>query len=332
MELLYSRRDDKNVDDFKFEAREVLFFDHKRFFNHIQTWSLPLLIGLLTFYKRIKKDKGILMLLTLLISFWWMLIFAAGARGTSVSVLCSLLVLIVAFKKDTLQLLKNGTLTFFSGGIFYIILFKLIPTESTSIPVLRSTDSGRFEMWENAIELWTQNPIFGVGPMHYAKIRGGEPYFAAPHNFYLQFLSEWGLIAFLAFIILIIIFLVMINKNYSNKKRNMPNKTIYLAFAWSITSAFIHSFFSGVFNTPMSQMWLVLVLAWFIGYKRNEIKCLVSNSRFNYLKMAFILLTTILVSLVYNDVINISTSYTEYLNTYPDSIFNPRFWVQGLFD
>lgn len=311
-------------------GKEVLYFDHKRFFNHTQTWSLPILLGLVTYYQNI-KNKPITIALTILVSCWWMLIFASGGRGSIVGITGAFILIIIISKKEAFHLLKNVVVTVTLGAVFYFILFKILtPTGADKIPFLRSTDSGRFGMWDKAIEMWMQSPFFGAGPMHYAKITT-EPYFAHPHNFYIQILSEWGLIGLIGFMVLGFIFIKMIHENYFNTERNLSNQLIYLVFTWSILAAFIHAFFSGVMMTPMSQMWLVIMAAWFVGYNRYD--NLIPKRSFNYLHLVYLVLLIIVLLLAIDDVFSLTEKYEEYATKYPaETRLNPRFWVQGLFE
>lgn len=320
------------IDGIEFQGKETLFFTHRRFFNHTQTWTLPLLVGFLCFYRNKYPDrKTIIYLLTALVSFWWMLIFASGGRGSTLSIILSLVILAVLWRKDLLPFLRQGVISLSAGVLSYFVFFKLIPASNVADPLLRSSDSGRFGMWETALNMWIQNPFFGVGPMHYSQIKS-IPSFAHPHNFYIQFLSEWGLLAFITLAVLLFLLVKFILKNYPDENQKFQTKFLYIAATWALLAAFIHAFFSGVFHTPMSQIWFVLICAWLLGFKRKENS--VSN-RFNinkYSSVAFLVLLLSVSLLLNDDVLNIYQGYESYLNRFPESKFYPRFWGQGLFD
>ncbi len=65
-----------------------------------------------------------------------------------------------------------------------------------------SSGSGRFEIWNNALELFTIHPLFGVGWYNFlfynANFYGGKNYV---HNTFLEVLVELGLIGFLIYLI-----------------------------------------------------------------------------------------------------------------------------------
>jgi putative inorganic carbon (hco3(-)) transporter len=320
------------IDGVELKGKEVLFFVHKRFFNHTQTWTLPILIGLLLFYlNKNRKEKVAHIFIFILISFWWMLIFASGARGSFIALFSALLVILLFFRKDVFPFIKTAAGTSMVGGIFYYLFFRVIASDG--IPIIRTSDSGRFQMWERAIDLWLNEPLFGIGPLQYAKIINSTPYFSHPHNFYIQFLTEWGLIAFVSLVLMLFVFYKMIIGNFKNTHRNPANKIIYIAFVWAITSALIHASLSGVMHTPLSQIWLILICAWLIGHSKTTNKNSLSkykNSKYGYI--IYLILLIVLISIITNDISSLTSSYEEYLNKYSGHSLYSRFWEQGLFE
>jgi hypothetical protein len=317
------------IDGEELRGKEVLYFVHRRFFNHTQTWTLPILLGVLSFYQLKNNKQVISYSLFSLITFWWMLVIASGGRGTFVSVVFSLVLLFFFWRKEVFPILKNTFSTLLSGGLLYLVLYKLIPGTATASPILRTTDSGRFEMWARAIEMWIQHPIFGAGPLHYARIID-EPYASHPHNFYLQFLSEWGIISFLTLALLIAVLIVSVFNNFHNAKRNNQNKFFYIGVSWALLSALTHSFFSGVMHTPMSQIWLVLVLAWLIGFNRNQHSVNIRLPFYRSKNLLLIILTLIVLLMSVGDILSLTEYYSIYMAQYPGESFYPRFWNEGL--
>jgi len=317
------------IDGEELHGKEVLYFVHRRFFNHTQTWTLPILLGVLS-YNQFKKNKQVITYsLFSLITFWWMLVIASGGRGTFVSVIFSLFLLLFLWRKEVFPFVKNAFATLLGGGLLYLVLYKLIPGTATASPILRTSDSGRFNMWSRATEMWYQNPLFGVGPLHYAKIID-EPNASHPHNFYLQFLSEWGIIAFLALAILIALLIVSVFNNFQKEKRNSQNKIFYIGVTWALLSALTHSFFSGVMHTPMSQIWLVLILAWLIGFNRKSHSVNISSPFYRSRNLVVIILALIVLFMSVGDILSLTENYSTYIDRYPEKYFYPRFWNEGL--
>lgn len=310
-------------------GKEVLYFDNIRFFNHTQIWTLPLLVGLLTYFQRNNLNKLIGVLLFLLISFWWMLLLVTAGRGAAFGIIVSLCMITILWKKDMYALLKNAVLTFVTGGALYYFLF-IFPVDSIAQTIFR-IESSRPYRFIGALEVWWQNPIFGLGPMHYAEIDKSQ-FVGHPHNFYLQLLSEWGIIAFIAFLSLIFVGLKFVYKNYEITNTLSNNRIIYSTFTWSLMAGLIYAFFSGVMMTPMSQMWFVLIAAWFLGYRRKSITNHVISIRYNHLYLLYFFFLFIVIWMVSYDVFNLTEIYEKYLTDYPHQSFKPRFWVQGLFE
>lgn len=318
------------------KGREVLYFVNKRFFNHTQTWTLPILTGLLLMlYKKRPQDFILHSLLFLAVSFWWMLIFASGGRGSTVALISSLLIIAILFRKEAVVMIKITGATFISGGVLYFLFFRLFSMDG--IPMMRSAKNVnlRLQSWEQASELWMQSPLFGMGPMHFASMQNmidSIPWSAHPHNFYLQILAEWGVIAFLALAVLFFMAGKMVIMNFSKNKRNSPNRIIYISVTWSMAAALIHAFVSGVLVTPMSQIWFILIGAWLLGISMRESLMKGKFYRINYMRYVYLLLLGLVLFLTYEDILTLKSLYSEYMATYPDDQFFPRFWGQGLFE
>lgn len=301
-----------------YEDNDVLHFLNRRFFNHIQTWITPLLTSLLVIQKESLKKRNALFLL---LSFWWMLIFASGARGTGVALISALLFLLLFFKSKLSQLFNYTLKSMIIGYLLYKILYFINPKNS-GIGIkdfFRTGDSGRYEIWEWGFNAWIQNPIFGIGPMHVANSNNRIDH-AGLHNFYLQFLTEWGVLAFILLCVLLIIFLLFITKKIMRSCINKRNTIVYFGFYWSIIAALIHGFVSGIFTTPISQIWGILILTWFMGFTVNEGKTY--SIRRSMLSVLYILLVTILVAILLS---------IQFLDSTNMSTLYPRFWGQGKF-
>lgn len=270
--------------------------------------------------------------------FWWMLVFAADARGTLLAAVISSGIVIYLFRKK----IKQWIFYYFGGmglGLLsYLILFKLITTEGRSV-LSRYGDSGRFEMWENALNLIVVNPFLGVGPMHYADITNGFK-FAAPHNIYLQIISEWGIPVVLILTLLIgygiFKWLDFCGKERDNKQENSLSLITLAALTGSILAGGIHGFFSGIINTPLSQLIMIIVIAWIIGLyrKRNEKNGLPVAEpvriRTYLLRLACVIILIFTFITVKKQISTLNESRQFYLEQSESRILYPRFWDQGL--
>lgn len=317
------------IDGYEFKSRNVLFFENRRIFNHTQTIVFPILIGLLSYSKQIKLDPKIRALLFVLISCWWMLTLASGSRGTIISVISPLLFIGILWKKEIFNFVKITFSSVITGSALYYILFKVIPKAESGITVLRSSDTNRFTLWGKALNHWLDNPLLGIGPMQFAKLKG-EPFYASPHNFYLQILSEWGLFAFLLLIGILFLVLKRFYFDLTEIKRSKRNRIIYISIVWSFLALLVDANFGGTLNTPIVQIWFVLIVTWLVS--QDHINQSIKYRRYAKIKYVYIILITIMLYLNYDDIVGLSERYNEYMINYPESGYYPRFWKQGLIE
>jgi len=319
------------IGDTLHRGEEVLNFTHKRFFNHIQTWTLPLIISAVLYFKNNKLYRNLLLVLLVC---WWCLVFASGARGTITAFVLACLVLIFLFRKRSYSYLSFAGIGVVGGLVSYWLLFKVI-VPSESLPVARMSDSGRLGMWDKALEMWLSNPILGAGPMHYAVIKG-EPYFAHPHNFYLQFLAEWGILALMGFLVLLISYFLFFKKRFMSeglKVREMSykNTAVYMGMTGSLLGGFLHAGVSGVFHTPMSQIWMVLIIAWFLSLwnRYHDSHSVIKISK-KYFAIFYMVLVAGLLYSASPYLSKLDKEHVQYRSDFEDAKLYPRFWEQGL--
>lgn len=311
-----------------------LGFVHVRFLNHLHTWSLPLFALMVVSIP--KRKWAVKYSVFVLSALWWMLVFAADARGTMLSSTLSFVFVVLLFRKQIIEWIKVFAGGAAAGLIFYFFFFKFLQTGGKTI-MSRYGDSGRLQMWENALNLILQNPFFGVGPMHYADYTHGFP-FAAPHNIYLQFASEWGLIAFGILVFICIssyIAWIKFCRGEIKKGDDSIQLSVMAALTASITAAAIHGFFSGIINTPMSQVLMVIVLGWAIGFYQTK-KTVINGAGQEFKWRTVIAKTTILIAVIYTGSITwysyqrLDESRQIYLDQSDRTILYPRFWDHGI--
>ncbi|MEX1011105.1 MAG: O-antigen ligase family protein [Balneolaceae bacterium] len=320
------------MDGEMWSPKEVLYFANRRFFNHTQTWTLPILIALLALWHRKGYSRRVLWALFFSISLWWALLLASGGRGTLFGVLLSLVLLWLLFGRQVTRMAVQTLGSLGVGWVLYTVLFRWIPDVMEGAPIARIGSSGRYALWERSIEQWISAPFFGIGPMHFARMTGENPTLAHPHNFYLQFLSEWGALATAGLICLLYLSARGALRYGKAGIFREENRLIYIGMFWAMLAAWIHAGFSGVMHTPLSQIWLLLIAAWLIGYARYN-----GSDRQPVLPAAaaalLILMFTVIV-FVYAvpEIGSLSEGYKEYLERFEHRNLYPRFWEQGLFE
>lgn len=311
-------------------------FINRRFFNHLQTWSLPLLTLLVLYIpKRYWAFSKISFVIT---SGWWMLAFASGARGTLLASFLTLAFTFFMYKDKAKKWLRTYSISASIGLALYIVFFKFLPiNNSTGLTFMRTNSSGRFEVWEYAFRLIVQNPFFGVGPMHYAVYKT-EVLVAAPHNIYLQFFTEWGIIAGILFLGVVAVgcykWFTQTNKVIHSSPPDSDKVNIRVALTASLMAGLIHGLFSGIINTPLSQIMMVLLLAWMIGLsvsgkKKNEPQTVKSWKRYSLVGVS-LLAAGFLVWSYATHIPNLKESRYKFIKVTQSYRLAPRYWDQGI--
>lgn len=320
-----------------------LGFSNYRFFNHLQTWSLPLLVFGYQYYR---KDliPGLRYLLLFFISSWWMLVFASDARGTMLASVCSLIFVGLLYKKKAYDFLKIYGATAFAGLTLYLVLF-LYPASGGKEILTRFHDSGRFEVWLLALDQILQNPWLGLGPMHFNYVPN-NPLLKAPHNIILQFAAEWGIPALLLFAGLSLgafYFFVKQSLDLSTDEAKSDDINLRITFIVSLTAGLVHALFSGIYNTPLSQLLGTIIIGAIVGEYfwasgKNLFQERKERSITLYLLIAFLFINTAFVSIkAGSDIPYLQEREQMFLEKYRSQSekydrlgFYPRFWKQGL--
>jgi hypothetical protein len=188
---------------------ELIFgFDNIRFFNHIQTISLPLLI-LLAAWNSADNRRWPYFVAFLIASLWWALLFLSAGRGTLLGIVAGGISTAWYLRSRGKQWYRELIKTCCAGLGFYIAICYLIPLcvglrpfGLFSTVLARTTTnltSGRMELWWRAVELICSHPLLGAGPLHFAHYAVDVQAGAHPHSWTLQIGAEWGLPALICF-------------------------------------------------------------------------------------------------------------------------------------
>jgi putative inorganic carbon (hco3(-)) transporter len=258
-------------------ARDIsLGFDNYRFLNHVQTIALPLL-GLLVLLSRPGSRTSKLWFVTA--ACWWALLFATGGRGAFMGIVGGCAAAALVMGHPARRFAKLMSVLALAGLAIHIVFFMGIPAMMGMDPFglfgslaersLERPTSGRMELWLRALELIGTNPLLGVGPVHFAyyPLTGALP--ANPHNFVLQFGSEWGIPATL-------VLLAMLARGVMSLARlrsaiaasDLAHHTILGAFFATAIAILLDSLVSSLIVMPLSQLMLALFLGMATGWCR----------------------------------------------------------------
>ena len=254
----------------------ALPFANIRFFNHMQTATLPLLILLCCITSRHARLR---LLWWGMSAYWWMAIFATTGRGTLAGIVAGSVVVAVLRRRQALPYLKAAVLSAGLGLVAYFVFLVVIPYlaggsafGAFSYAIDRTAAdpaSGRSILWHRAIELIKQHPLLGVGPMHFAHNAGDLHIGAHPHDWVMQIASEWGIPAFLCLCTALgIAGRSLLRTGGMLEPEDKTNQTICSALVAGAATILVDGLVSGLFVMPQSQLAIALFLGCAIGWCR----------------------------------------------------------------
>ncbi|MDZ7715009.1 MAG: O-antigen ligase family protein [Balneolaceae bacterium] len=249
-------------------------FTNPRFLNQVQSWVMPLALAIGWYYWIYKKESSYRWVMPLLLGVWLAFIIDTGGRGTALGISAGFLVILFLYIKNKSGfLMYNLAIIAISYGINYLFLDDVVEYKGRSLE--RISSSGRLDNWMELLPEIFSQPLLGYGPMHYASL-ALENSWGHPHNWFLQFSYEWGLVVS---IVVAYIFFSSIFRFGNHIKTGIKPDTVAtkmywvkIGLLWSLIAATIHGLVSGIIVMPMSQMWFVLIVGISLGIYLKEKK------------------------------------------------------------
>ena len=254
----------------------ALPFGNIRFFNHMQTATLPLLILLCCVTP---KASPLRLVWWCLSAYWWMAILATTGRGTLMGMAGGCICVAVLRHRHAIPYLKTAALTAAFGMLGYVLFLVVIPYLA-GVPALGALRyavdrtaadpaSGRGILWHRAIELILQHPLLGAGPMHFAHNAGDLHIGAHPHDWIMQIASEWGIPAFLCLCACLVhAGRALLRTGAGLAPTDGLNQAMCSALVAGGAAILFDGLVSGLFVMPQSQLAIALYLGCAIGWCR----------------------------------------------------------------
>jgi O-antigen ligase len=213
-------------------------------------------------------------------------------------------------------------------GILVFALFVVGPAGSVAsgtVPMLSErlhTLSSRDLLWTLSWTSITQNPLLGLGPMHFATLSNYAG--AHPHNWPLQIASEWGLPA----LGLVLFALVRGVRRVRSSPESGSDLSCSATFAVAI--ALVYGLVDGNLVMPVSQTAGALALGFTLGSlpapeslrEYRPIQSLISGT-------AAAAAIAIVISHALGSYSEQSETSSAFQTQYPGAPLTPRFWEQG---
>lgn len=311
-------------------------YENPRFFNHVQTLSLPLLAaysvwpGATRLVRRLAAATAVLHVL--------LLCFFLG-RATIVGVTVATLLVCLLLREK--RLLKAFIIYAGAGVLLYGIGFKILPAlfDISNVPAFRDpaergSIDARLYLWRIALEAMHDHPWLGLGPMHFAHTLNREA--AHPHNIYLQVASEFGVPFALISLGLLIHWL---RARWSQLRAVAASSAAQIEIGCfiGICAALIDGLFSGNFVMPLSQSWLALCIGLLVASPLHQhptdspsITGTQQRSAIPALNMAACAALVLILASMAQEVTR--TEVTLLRGTSSSTAhYSPRFWLDGWF-
>lgn len=312
-----------------------LYFAHPRFYNHLQTWLMPVLAALPWVFSR---RRPLVVLVLGLLALQWALLFLSGGRGSLLALLLTHgLAAAALWRHRPGWLGVQAAALVLGAGLFWFPWggngdeAPNTDGSPTSMAVQQSLDritsghsSGRTTLWRVAWEAGRDEPWLGLGPGRYACI-APQGMGNHPHSFPLQLWAEWGAPA-TVLMALIAGWLALAALRSAWRGRLDPGSTLQQALTISLLAAAVHAAFSGVLMAPASQAAAVLVGGWLIGHS-----CLPSRPA-GPVRLSSVLAATAAALALWMALFAMMESQRLHAGAWPGSAsetLSPRFWQLG---
>ncbi|WP_119967823.1 O-antigen ligase family protein [Shewanella japonica] len=280
-----------------------------RFFNQLQVMLIPML-----FFPIFKSSyQKYITVSILILSLHWVVLLQSEARGAILSLICaSGLICFFISRNNRRKFISTSAKGLALGIMFWLIFIIIIPSWLMDIEnlQLRTSSSGRIDLWLFSLKSVMDSVWFGFGPMSFAWAEGKPLYNAHPHNSVVQLLYECGLITCSILVIGVIYYLSQSMRKLREEKLQM-NAPALLSFLAGI----IYSLFSGIIVMPFSQIMLVFFAA--VIYQKEGA---------SYNRIEINVLIILLISTLIGCYVILSTYQHEQLLP---ALF-PRMWLHGL--
>jgi O-antigen ligase len=231
-----------------------------RFFNQLQVMVIPVLF-LPFFNQNLAKFRNVSLIV---ISLHWAVLLQTEARGGLLSlILASSLIMLFLGTDSRKQFFVTLLKTMLLGIGLWFVFIIVIPywlMESANFQI-RTSSSGRLDLWLYSLESIPERVFLGFGPMSFTWAEGKPLPHAHPHNAVMQLLYEYGVISCIACI------LWVTSRAYNKLQALTQVENVSLCpIIYAVLSALIYSLFSGVVVMPFAQILLVFLVAVLVQY------------------------------------------------------------------
>ncbi|MGJ5773052.1 O-antigen ligase family protein [Pseudomonas aeruginosa] len=211
----------------------------------------------------------------------------------------------------------------FVGLALYFLLMVALPTwlgiDMTLMSGMRSGLSLRDVLWRDAWGMFVAHPLLGVGPMHFSAVPNSVG--AHPHQMLLQWFAEWGGVAGLLVVGLMILGLLR-GARYLREQGDPMDAGLWLA----LVSVLVLAQVDGVFVMPFTQTVLALLVG--IAMARWSKPVVPSPAQRWLCRGLAVVVIVVLGRVLLLEVPGLTAAEERYLEIHGGGEA-PRFWIQG---
>ncbi|WP_235580826.1 O-antigen ligase family protein [Pseudomonas aeruginosa] len=230
-------------------------FSNVRTMGQFQAMLLPLMAALGLYLRETGRFR-LSWLVMLLLAIQWCISFALAGRGLWLGFAVAHLALCWIGPVGRRFLIVQLSAAFV-GLALYFLLMVALPTwlgiDMTLMSGMRSGLSLRDVLWRDAWGMFVAHPLLGVGPMHFSAVPNSVG--AHPHQMLLQWFAEWGGVAGLLVVGLMILGLLR-GARYLREQGDPMDAGLWLA----LVSVLVLAQVDGVFVMPFTQTVLALLV------------------------------------------------------------------------
>lgn len=249
----------------------LIGYDNGRFFNHVQTSMLPLLV-LATLQPN--RSRWTVRLAWVGLIGGLALLAVSEGRATGLTLCVGAAVGLVLLRASAMAYVRHLAIGVVGAAVVYALLFVALPRlAGLPVEVLHVdgvTDAGsaqsRWVLWTISADGIRRSPWLGIGPMHFSHTWNADA--AHPHNVYLQVAEEWGVPMLLLLAGLALVGLRRLHVAVRGC-RDPQERTVGTALFITLIGIAVDGLLSGNFVMPVSQVWIVVVFGSAIGWVRR---------------------------------------------------------------
>ncbi|MFV5453866.1 O-antigen ligase family protein [Acinetobacter towneri] len=241
--------------------RDGIWYNWQTYAGSIRIYdSIIIPIIFLAIYLKNKKYKYIFSIYPLIVFLLTLGLWFDGARAALLSVFIGLVVIFIFSKQHRKLILVTAAIILLSFAVYQLTyyFYNQIHDIDKSLNVIRTSSSGRWELWNYVYQKWIEQPWKGIGGNFLATTDYPLNHL---HNFYLKLIFEWGVLGF--------IFLCWI---FYQLRKVLTSNDVHIALKAGICAVAVDAFFSGNLVYPASQISIVLLLGLAFSQYKSDLQ------------------------------------------------------------